>query len=141
MNIPPRRGRGQPRQVSVEEIDKKATSTPQVSQFQNEPQAPHGFEHQAPQGFPTPPMPQSRFFPSMTPKACQAYANFWYAQAQTQAQAQAQTGLGQFPIPPSTTFPQPSTNSGTKLSKLIKKAKTLGCETFSGSVDAVVARN
>ena len=28
-----------------------------------------------------------------------------------------------------------------KLSKLVKKAKQLGCETFSGTVDAVVANN
>ena len=28
-----------------------------------------------------------------------------------------------------------------KLSKLVKKARQLGCETFLGSVDAVVARN
>ena len=73
----------------------------------------------------------------MTPEAYQAYANFWYAQAQAQAQA----GLGQFPMPPMTNLPQSSTTSGVKLSKLIKEARTLGCETFSGTVDAVVARN
>ena len=44
-------------------------------------------------------------------------------------------------MPPTTTLPQSSTTSGIKLSKLIKKARTLGCEIFSGTVDAVVARN
>ena len=139
MNIPPRRGRGRSRWVSVDEVDKEVTFTSQVSQSQNEPQAPLEFESQAPQGFPTSPMPQLGFFPPMTPEAYQVYANFWYAQAQAQAQAQA--GPGQFPMPPMTTFPQSSTTSGIKLSKLIKEAKTLGCETFSGTVDVVVVRN
>ena len=44
-------------------------------------------------------------------------------------------------MPSTTTFAQPSTQLGVKLSKLVKKAKHLGCETFSGSVDAVVVRN
>ena len=44
MNIPPRRGRGRPLRVSVEEIDEEATSTPQVSQSHNEAQAPPGFQ-------------------------------------------------------------------------------------------------
>ena len=44
-------------------------------------------------------------------------------------------------MPPMTTLPQFSTTSGIKLSKLIKKTRTLGCEIFSGTVDAVVARN
>ena len=44
-------------------------------------------------------------------------------------------------MPPMTTLPQSSTTSRIKLSKLIKKARTLGCEIFSGTVDAVVARN
>ena len=44
-------------------------------------------------------------------------------------------------MPPTTTLPQSSTTSVIKLSKLIKKAITLGCEIFSGSVDVVVARN
>ena len=137
MNIPPRRERGRSRRVSVEEIDEDVTSIHQVSQSQNEPQVPPEFEPQAPQGFPTSPMPQPEFFPPMTPEAYQAYANFWYAQAQAQAQA----GLGQFLMPPMTTFPHSSTTSGIKLSKLIKEARTLGCETFSGTVDAMVARN
>ena len=88
MNIPPHRERGRPRRVSVEEIDEEATSTPQVSQSQNEPQVPPGFEPQTSQEFPAPLMPQPGFFPPMTPEAYQAYANFWYAQAQ------AQVGLG-----------------------------------------------
>ena len=73
----------------------------------------------------------------MTPEAYQVYANFWYAQAQTQTQL----GLGQFPMPPIVTFPQPSTNTRIKLSKLVKEARMLGCETFFGSVDVVMARN
>ena len=121
----------------MDEVDKEATSTPQVPKSLNEPQDPLGFEPQASQVFPIPPMPQLRFFPPMTPEAYQAYSNFWYAQAQ----AQAQTRLGQFPMPPTTTFPQPSTNTWIKLSKLVKEARMLDCEIFSGSVDAVVARN
>ena len=92
MNIPPRRGRDRPRRVSVEEVNEEATSTHQISQSQNESQAPLGFEPQAIQGFPTPPMPQPGFFPLMTPEACTAYAKFWYAQAQAQAEAQARLG-------------------------------------------------
>ena len=101
MNVPPRRGRGRPRRVSVEELDEETTSTPQVSQSHNEPQVPSGFEPQTPQGFLTLSMPQPGLFPSMSPKAYQSYANFWYAQAQ----AQAQVGLGQFPMPSTTTLP------------------------------------
>ena len=44
-------------------------------------------------------------------------------------------------MPPTTTPPQSSTTSGIKLSKLIKEVRTFGCETFFGSVDAVIARN
>ena len=44
-------------------------------------------------------------------------------------------------MPLTITLPQSSTTSGIKLSKLIKKARTLDCETSSGTVDAVVARN
>ena len=44
-------------------------------------------------------------------------------------------------MPPPTTFVQPPTYTGIKLSKLVKEARLLGCEIFSGSVDAVVARN
>ena len=39
------------------------------------------------------------------------------------------------------TFAQPSTQSRVKLSKLVKKARLLGCETFSGIVNAIVAKN
>ena len=87
MNISPRKGHGHPRRTSMEGLDKEATSTPQISQSQNEPQVPLGFEPQAPQGFPTPPMPQPGFFSPMTTETYQAYANFWYAQEQAQAQA------------------------------------------------------
>ena len=44
-------------------------------------------------------------------------------------------------MPPTTTFPQFSTALGIKLSKLIKEARMLGCETYSGLVDVVVAKN
>ena len=44
-------------------------------------------------------------------------------------------------MPPKTTFPPSSTTSRIKLSKLIKEVRTLGCEIFFGSVDAMVARN
>ena len=42
---------------------------------------------------------------------------------------------------PTTTTAQPSAQPIIKLSKLVKKAKQLGCATFSGSVDAMVSRN
>ena len=80
-------------------------------------------------------MPQPGFFPPMTPKAYQTYMNFWYAQTQ------AQTGQVPYSAPPPTTFTQSSTQSGVKLFKLVKEAKLLGCETFSGTVDVVVAKN
>ena len=70
-------------------------------------------------------------------KAYQAYMNFWYAQTQTQAK----TGQVPYPTPPPMTFAQPSTQSGMKLSKLVKKARLLGCETFLGIIDAIVAKN
>ena len=60
--------------------------------------------------------------------------NFQYAQ--TEAQAQAKAGQGQYLMPPTTTA-QPSN----KLSKLVKEARQLGCETFLGSVDAIMVRN
>ena len=82
-------------------------------------------------------MPQPGFFPPMTPEAYQTYMNFWYAQTQAQAQA----GQVPYPIPPPTTFAQTSTQSEVKLSKLIKEARLLGCETFSGTIDAIVAKN
>ena len=43
--------------------------------------------------------------------------------------------------PPPTTYAQPSTQLGVKLSKLVKKARLLGCQIFSGLVDAIVAKN
>ena len=44
-------------------------------------------------------------------------------------------------LPPPTTYAQPSTQLGLKLSKLVKAARLLGCQTFFGSVDAIVAKN
>ena len=85
-------------------------------------------------------MPQPGFFPSMTPEAYHAYMNFWYAQTQAQTQA-GQTPYMVPPPPLPTTYAQPSTQPGLKLSKLVKEARLLGCQTFSGSVDAVVAKN
>ena len=46
-----------------------------------------------------------------------------------------------YPTPSPTTFAQPLTQQRVKLSKLVKKARLLGCETFFGLVDAIVARN
>ena len=62
--------------------------------------------------------------------------NFWYAQTQ----AQAQIGQRQYPVPPTKTFAQPSAQPRVKLSKLVKKARQLGYETFSGSVDVVTKK-
>ena len=73
----------------------------------------------------------------MAPEAYQAYMNFWYAQTQAQAQA----GQVSYPVPPPATFAQTSTQSEVKFSKLIKETRLLGCETFSGTIDAVVAKN
>ena len=42
---------------------------------------------------------------------------------------------------PTATFAQPSAQPRVKLSKLVKKTRQLGCETFLGSVDAVIAKN
>ena len=44
-------------------------------------------------------------------------------------------------MPPTVTFAQPSAQPILELSKLVKKAKQLGCETFSITVDAVVGKN
>ena len=93
MDIPPRRGCDRSQRVHV---DEEATFAPQVRHLQEEPQVLSGFKLQVSSGFQVPPMPQLSFFPFMTPEACQAYANFWYAQAQV--------GQGKFPIPPTTTF-------------------------------------
>ena len=114
---PSRRGRGRPRRGRV---DEKATSAPH-----NPPPPPP--EPQGQSGFQVPHMPQPRFFPPMTPEAYQAYMNFWYAQTQ------AQMPLGQMPYPvppPPTAHAQSSTQPGLKLSKLVKEARLLGCQTF-----------
>ena len=126
---PPRRERGRPRRGQVNE---EAASAPH-----NPPPPPP--EPQGPPGFQVPPVPQPGFFPPMTPEAYQAYMNFWYAQSQ------AQVPVGQMPYPvpppPQAVHAQPSTQSVPKLSKLVKEARLLGCQTFSGSVDAIVAKN
>ena len=123
---PSRRGRGRPRRnLMVEET----VSIPHNLQPQPKPQEQPGFQ--------VPSMLQSGFFPPMTSEAYQAFMNFWYAQTQTQAQA----GQVPYPVPPPATFAQPLTQSEVKLSKLIKEARLLGCETFSSTVDAVMAKN
>ena len=73
----------------------------------------------------------------MTLEAYQAYMNFWYVQTQAQTQAW-QTP---YQASPPTAFAQPSTQHGVNLSKLIKDAILLGYKTFSGIVDAVMAKN
>ena len=127
MDPPPsRRGWGRPRRNPN---DEKTASTPHNPQPQSKPQEQPEFQ--------VPPMPQPGFFPPMTPEAYQTYMNFLYAQTQAQAQASQVS----YPVPPPATFAQPLTQSKVKLSKLIKKARLLGRETFSGTVDAVVAKN
>ena len=66
MDIPPRRGRGQPRRVPV---DKEATFASHIPDSQEKPQAFPRFEPQAPQGFSVPPMPQPGFFSPIIPEA------------------------------------------------------------------------
>ena len=44
-------------------------------------------------------------------------------------------------MPPMATPTQPSVQPIIKLSKLVKQARQLGCETFSGTVDAVEVKN
>ena len=61
--------------------------------------------------------------------------NIWYAQTQAQARQ------GQYPRSPIITFAQPSTQLGVKLSKLVKEARQLGCETFFGLVYEIMVRN
>ena len=39
------------------------------------------------------------------------------------------------------TFSQPSTQSRVKLSKLVKEARLLGCDTFSRTIGVVIAKN
>ena len=76
-------------------MNEKATSTLHAPPPQKKPQVQPKFQ--------VPLMPQPGFFPSMTLKACLAYANFWYAQAHVQTLAKH----GQYPMPPSTTVAQP----------------------------------
>ena len=45
------------------------------------------------------------------------------------------------PSPPPTIYAQPFTQPRVKLSKLVKEVRLLGCQTFSGSVDAIVVKN
>ena len=75
----------------------------------------------------------------MTFEVYQAYMNFWYAQNPAQVPA----GQMPYPIPPppQTAHTQLSAQPIVKLSKLVKEARLLGCQTFSGSVDAIVAKN
>ena len=124
--MPPRRGRDKTRKVPV---DKEVASVPYISLPQGDPQFPLEFL--------VSPMPQAGFFPLMTHEAFQAYTNYWYAQAQAQAQA----NQGQFLVPRMTTFVQPPTQPVVKLSKLVKEARQLICETFSSTVDVVAAKN
>ena len=44
-------------------------------------------------------------------------------------------------VPPPTIAAQSSNQQGVKLSKLVKEERLLGCETSSGSVDVIVAKN
>ena len=68
--------------------------------------------------------------------------NFWYAQAQ--AQTQTQTGQAQYLVLLVATFAQPivpQQGQRIKLSKLVKEVRHLGCETFSGLIDAIMEKN
>ena len=71
MDIPPQRGRDQPRRALM---DEEAALAPHIPPPQAKPQVQAKFQ--------VPQMPQLKFFPPMTPKAYQAYMNLWYAQAQ-----------------------------------------------------------
>ena len=117
MDIPPRRGCGRPYRAPV---DEEAASAPHVPSLQVEPLVHPEFQ--------VPPISQPKFFLPMTLEAYQAYMNFWNAQAQ----AQTQTGQAQYLVPPTITFAQPTAQHGVKLSKLVKEARQLGCETFLG---------
>ena len=77
----------------------------------------------------------------MSLEAFQDFTNYWYAQVQAQAQAQTQADQSQFFVPPTTPFVLPPTHPIIKLSKLVKKARRLGCENFSCTIDTVVAKN
>ena len=43
-------------------------------------------------------------------------------------------------MPPTATFAQPTAQQRVKLSKLVKEARQLDCETFFGSIDVVMAK-
>ena len=44
-------------------------------------------------------------------------------------------------MPPTATFTQPLAQLAVKLSKLVKEAQQFGCETFSGIIEDMVAKN
>ena len=87
--------------------------------------------------FSIPSIPQAGLFPPMTLEAFQAFTTYWYAQAQ----AQTQTRKGQFLVPPMAPFFPPPVQLVVKFSKLANEARQLGCETFSGTVNAIAAKN
>ena len=83
--------------------------------------------------FLVPPVPQARPFPPMSLKAFQAFITYWYAQDQAKQ--------SQFPVPPTAPpIPHPA-QPAIKLSKSVKEARQLGCETFSDIVYAVEVKN
>ena len=126
---PPRRGRGRPRRGQVDEETASAPHNP----------PPPPPKPQSPPGFQVPPMPQPGFFPPMTSEAYQAYMNFWYTQSQVQMPARQMPYS--VPPPPQTAHAQPFVQPVVKLSKLVKEARLLGCQTFSRTADAIVAKN
>ena len=44
-------------------------------------------------------------------------------------------------MPPTVIFAPPLAQPAVKLSKLVKKVRQLGCETFSSTIDVVIAKN
>ena len=44
-------------------------------------------------------------------------------------------------MPPMAPFVPPPARPNVKLSKLVKEVRQLGCETFSGTIEAVAAKN
>ena len=67
-NMPAWKGHNRPKRVPV---DEKAASAPYTPPPQGDPQAPLKFS--------IPPMLEAGFFAPMTPKAFQAFTNYWYA--------------------------------------------------------------
>ena len=126
--MPPQRGRDRPRKVLV---DKETTSAPHAPLPKN--------DLSVPSEFLVPPIPQAGLFSPMTSESFHAFTTFQYAQAQAQAQTKAKKG--QFLMPPIAPFVPPLAQPAIKLSKLVKEARQLGCETFSGTVDAVTTKN